>query len=226
VVARDRARVLVLDLEASGLDAQESNLINGLVTQSVSRFPQYQVISSGDVRQLVNLDADKRLLGCDQTSCLAEVAGALGARWVVFGNVGRLGRATVLTLSLFDNGKAVAVARQRIEVEALEALPTRIDGAISALLGEPTAASVAQASPGPSGWFVGGLVTAGVAGAATIVGGVVVLVLDDGLSHAATSRAQKQFTLQAGPWLMAGPGAAGLVTLMGAGVALAAGVAE
>lgn len=42
-------------------------------------------------------------MGCGDSSCLAEIAGAMGAEFVVFGDVGKLGETFVINLNLFDN---------------------------------------------------------------------------------------------------------------------------
>lgn len=222
----EKERVLVMDLEASGVDPQQVKLINDLVTESMSRFARFDVISSADVRQLVTVEANKAAAGCDTSSCLAEVAGALGARWVVFGSIGRLGDLTVLTVSLFDTSAAKAGGRQRIEVHELEALPRSIDESLALLIGESRPATLSSQSSGPSPLFVGGLVAAGVGAAVAIGTGAWALALDDSLGKAATAAGDKQAAFDYGPWAIGAAATAGVVALTGAGIAAASMVME
>ncbi|HEY4220937.1 MAG TPA: hypothetical protein VGO62_06330, partial [Myxococcota bacterium] len=121
--AAEKPKVLVLDLDAADVGKAEAKLIDELVTQSMARFDKYAVVSSADVRQLASFAANQTEAGCDSSSCLAEIAGAMGARYVVFGNIGKLGDLTIITLSLFDTASASANARQRIESRDPEQLP-------------------------------------------------------------------------------------------------------
>lgn len=223
-VPAEKPRVLVLDLEASGVDAQQAKLINGLITESMSRFDRFEVTSSADVRQLVEVEANRSESGCDTASCLAEIAGAIGARWVVFGNVGKLGKLTVLTMSPFDTAQAKAVGRERIEAEEIETLPHAIDVALATMMGEPVPPP--PPAKGPSAMLIGGAVGAG-AGAITAVAlGLWAAVLDDGLGKPATSPRDKETALATGPLVLAGVAASGLVALVGGGVVTAALVLE
>jgi hypothetical protein len=216
----EKPRVLVMDLDGSGVDPSQVKLINGLVTQSMSRFEQYEVISSADVRQLVTVEADKSAAGCDTSTCLAEMAGALGARWVVFGNVGRLGNLTVLTLSLFDTQKAKAADRQRLEVRDIETLPSSIDNALAVLMGvQKPAAPAPTPSKGLPILFYGSAAAAGVGLVGAVVTGIWASSLDGNLANAASSPKDKQDALDTGPWVLGGAAALSVVALAGAGVA-------
>jgi hypothetical protein len=129
-----RHRVLIMDLKAVGVEASLVTVLGGLITDAVARYPSIQTISTSDIRNLVELETGKQQVGCDTTSCLAEVAGAMGAEYVVFGNVGMLGTTTVVQLSLFDAAQAQAVARRSIKVASHEELATAVEPAVADLL--------------------------------------------------------------------------------------------
>lgn len=129
-----RHRVLIMDLKAVGVDASLVTVLGGLITDAVARYPSIQTISTADIRSLVELETGKQQVGCDTTSCLAEVAGAMGAEYVVFGNVGMLGTTTVVQLSLFDAAQAQAVARRSIKASTHDALATAVEPAVADLL--------------------------------------------------------------------------------------------
>jgi hypothetical protein len=72
----------------------------------------------------VALQAEKQNAGCDDSgSCMAEIAGALGASLVVFGDVGKLGELLVVNLNLFNVDLAQSQGRVTIEAPSLESFP-------------------------------------------------------------------------------------------------------
>jgi hypothetical protein len=212
-----KTKILVLDLEANGIDPDRAKLVNSLLPGAVARYPDLEVVSAGDVRKLVQLDADKQSAGCNADSCLAELAGALGAQRVVFGSIGSLGALTVIQLSLFDTKAATAVARERIENKTPEELPTQLDNAVATLLGR------AQGT-GPSALVTGGFIGAGAGAVIALASGAYAFVLDDRLTHAATSGSDKHDALAQGPWFI-GASAVGAVIAVGLGAASGIGLA-
>ena len=62
------------------------------------------------------------MAGCDEgsTSCLAELAGAMGARLVLFGDLGKLGDTTVVSLNLFLSDQAQSAGRETVRVKSLD----------------------------------------------------------------------------------------------------------
>lgn len=214
-------RVLVLDLEASEIEASQARLINGLVTDSMSKIVGFEVVSSADLRQLVEVEASKAAAGCDVSSCLADLAGAMGARFVVFGNMGRLGDLTVVTVSLFDTQQAKAAKRERVQVRKLEELPAALDGALARLMGQEVTAPA-----GPSPVLVGSAVGAAAGLVGTISLGAWALALDADLGDATGSPTKKQTALDTGPWVLGGAAVLALVTLGAGAVAVGSLVME
>lgn len=45
-------------------------------------------------------------MGCDQDGCMAQLAGAFGARYVIYGSIAVLGDLYVVQLTLFDGDQA------------------------------------------------------------------------------------------------------------------------
>jgi hypothetical protein len=144
-------RVLVLDLSGT-VDASLLETSSSLVTVELSRVAAFDVMSGRDIREMAALEADRVEAGCTtDTSCLAEVAGALGARFVVYGTVAELGQLTVVTLHLFDADQGLAVSREIVEAESKERLPHRlrvgVQNLVAGALGRPR---VDQPSPSAS----------------------------------------------------------------------------
>lgn len=118
-------------LLGSAPDVESAGLLTELVTNALGKEPTLDVISGADMRRQLELEADKQVLGCAlEKSCLAEIANAMGARFVVYGKLGRLDDVAILTLNLFDSEKAQAVGRVVIKDKALSALGDKVDGAV------------------------------------------------------------------------------------------------
>ncbi len=149
--ADERVKVLVLDVKSKDLTASEVETLTSLVTAHLARYPQLDVMSSVDIKRLVDLEAQKQSVGCDQGACLAELAGAMGAQLVFFGQAGKLGSTIVLTLDVFDAQKNEAVGRQPIEARDLSQLPALVGPAIDAMVQPLFQKLRGTGSIGPSG---------------------------------------------------------------------------
>ncbi len=110
-----RPRVLVLDPTTQAKDDSElhamARTLGNLVTVELTKDRRLDVITQIDIKRLAELDSDRQALDCNAESCLAELAGAIGAQYVVYGELGLLGSAHVLNLSLFDSVAARAINR-------------------------------------------------------------------------------------------------------------------
>jgi hypothetical protein len=98
---------------APNADARVAQTLTGLVAIELAKDARLDVLSSADLREVVALEGEKQALGCDvdATSCLAEVAGAMGARYVVIGQLGTLADTLLLTMSLYDSDAGRAPGR-------------------------------------------------------------------------------------------------------------------
>ena len=132
--AAARTKVLVLDVKSADLQPSEVETLTSLVTANLARYQEIEAISGQDLKRLVDLEAQKQAAGCDEAGCLAEMAGALGAQIVIFGQAGRLGGTIVVTLNAFDAQKGVAVARQPIEAGDVGKLPALVGSAVDRLV--------------------------------------------------------------------------------------------
>lgn len=122
-----RARILVLDIKANDVDPSTVATVTSIVVAGLAEYRTLDVLSGEDVRRLADLEASRMQAGCaDDASCLSEIAGALGAQLVVFGAVGRLGEATVVSLNLFDSQKAQALGRVTTQTTRPDRLTTRV----------------------------------------------------------------------------------------------------
>jgi hypothetical protein len=126
-------RVLVLDIQPGSLEAGTARAAGDLVTVALSERRGVEVASGADIQRAMELEGEKAALGCDDDSCLAELAGALGADLVVFGRGSTLGSVNILYLSLFDSTTGKTVGRVTIEFDDASELLHKVPPAVGRL---------------------------------------------------------------------------------------------
>jgi hypothetical protein len=130
-----RVKVIVLDLKGASLTSAESSALSSLVTVSLSEFAALEVVSGSDVREMLELEGQKQTLGCEESmSCLAEIAGALGARLVTYGQVEKLGSLWLLTMSMQDTKAGRPVGRVALQGDGIEALAKAVPDAVAKMI--------------------------------------------------------------------------------------------
>jgi hypothetical protein len=115
------------------LDGPTRTTVANLMVVELGHQQGLKVIGANEVQRLAALESDKQVAGCTQSDCLSELAGALGARYVVFGDVGPLGSRQVLNLNLFDAQQATAVSRTAITFGSVEELPALLPAPLQRL---------------------------------------------------------------------------------------------
>ena len=142
----EKLRTVLLDLKGNKVDQETVNIVASLVSAELSQNDNLELITSKDIQSMAALEADKRDMGCgDSNSCLAELAGALGARLVVFGDVGMLGPNLILGLNLFDSEEAKAISRIIVRTKDLGDFPDKLEGSMAKFL-EPLDVTISEAS--------------------------------------------------------------------------------
>lgn len=74
----------------------------------LSQSGEFRVTTPRDIAQILGLERQKQLLGCadESTSCLAELAGALGVEGVISGELALVGKVYQLTLKVTSSHDA------------------------------------------------------------------------------------------------------------------------
>jgi TolB-like protein len=163
----DKPRLAVLDLDvAGGVDASIGRALSEAIAAEVSSKDYFRVMTSKDIQTLLGQERQRQLLGCSEEggTCLAELAGALGARFVLSGQVAKLGSAYQLTLQTIDSKKVQPIGRSVRIARDLEALRAQLPWAVAEATATPP-------PPAPSHWLAYSAIGAG---AALAVGGGVI----------------------------------------------------
>lgn len=160
----ERPKLLVLELTGSGVDQAQLASVTDRVSQLLDARGVFDLISAREVQTMLGMERQRALLGCAEgSSCLAELTGALGARFFVSGTLVRLGDTYQLTLQCLDAQRAQPVGRGvrlgATLAEVLEGLPLLV-------------AQVTGLPPPPEPSKVLPLVLIGAGAAGIVTGGV------------------------------------------------------
>lgn len=113
--AGDAVKVALVPLETLGSESKVSARTEALVASGLATVPGHEVIAGNQVRR--ELKKDARLSTCaGKADCLAQLGKKLGARYIVFGEVGGLGAAEVVYLELIDVGEQKSVRATTLEL--------------------------------------------------------------------------------------------------------------
>jgi len=164
--ASGKPLLVVLDLAvAGGVEPQLASALTEAVATEVASKGYFEVRASKDIATMLGLERQRQLLGCSDEagSCLAELAGALGAQFILSGSVAKLGEAFQLSLQTLDSRKTQPLGRSVRIARSLEVLRSQIPYSVAEATGTP-------APPAPSRLLPYSLI--GVGGAAILAGGV------------------------------------------------------
>ena len=161
-------RLLVLDFStALGVDAELAKALEEMFVTRLHALGRHEVMAMADVASLLDLERQRQLLDCPDDSCMAEIGGAVGARFLVAGKLAALGTDTVLTLKLMDTRTARLTNHLSEPLpSAREQFPEAVRQITYRLLGEPVP-ELARPTPWyKNGWLWGWVATVAAGSAA------------------------------------------------------------
>jgi TolB-like protein len=85
-----------------GVEQNRMDALSDMMSNQIREMGNFKVIGKADISAALQLEQQKALLGCTDDSCLAEMGGALGVRYMVVGNISLLGKTWLLNLKLLD----------------------------------------------------------------------------------------------------------------------------
>ena len=166
----DKPRLVILDLtSAGGVDPGLAKSLTEALGAEAQRTGYFTVTTQSELATLLGLERQKQIVGCadDASACTAELAGALGAKFVMSGSVAKFGDDAVqLSLQLQDTEKSRTVGRATRIARDLAALRNGLPWAFSEAANTPPPPEPSRA--GPIALMVGG-------GVAAVGGGVLLL---------------------------------------------------
>jgi len=147
VGAAEAPTLIVFDLvPEKGVERGAANLLTEIVINEVSRLGRYTVIGQKDLDKMINWEQNKQLKGCTDTSCLVQIAGAMGASFYMEGSLGVMGDQFVVTLKLMDAQNVKIRARDTLIIEKSESLLVKAMPGLVQKIAAPAEAKPAPAS--------------------------------------------------------------------------------
>ncbi|MDX2014974.1 MAG: hypothetical protein SFW67_32560 [Myxococcaceae bacterium] len=177
-----KPKLVVLSIDAN-VDPATRAGFDDAIAATVAKTGAFDVVSSREVQVLLGIERQKQLLGCsnDSSSCLAELSGALGARFVLSGALAPLGGTWQLSLQMQDTVKSLTVGRSSRLAKNLDGLRAVLPFAVAEVTGTPPPAPPSKI--GPLAMVAGGALLAAIGGT----------VLFDALTEAAAIRRELEF---------------------------------
>ncbi len=148
--AAPSTKVAVLPVSAGeGITDKTAAALSDAVAAELRKLPGLQVITQQEIATLLAFDRQKALAGCQESSCLAEIGGALGADRLVSGTLSKLGESWMATLKLLDvqKAKTLGQADRRIRNGTIDDVLDQLGPMVAELFGTPQAV---VARPAPS----------------------------------------------------------------------------
>jgi len=169
----ERPSLMVLQTKVTGVEGQEgvdaialTNLAGSLITG----LKRYKVISSEEFASLLDSEQQRQLTGCTDISCMVEIGAALGARYLFYSNVGKVGDQYVSSASLIDASKGDVASRQTVAVRDPRQLVDAVVVVTKRLFG--LEAELPPPPPEGADWTVWKWTTLGAGVAVAALGGV------------------------------------------------------
>jgi hypothetical protein len=219
-----RPTVILMDLQPQNISPEIATLATQSLGVSFEKLDVFEVRTAGDVQQALDVEMKKEAMGCDAQSCLAEIAGALGADYVAYGTVGSLGNSTLVTVNLYHHAKAKSLGRQRVQVVDRAKLPELMDQMVADLLAETEFAIGSKASSddgsalsSPLFWTGTGAFVLGAAGATGL--GIGAGMMHNTLTNTDESPEDRSDAKGTGELLVIGAAISGAVAAVGIGLA-------
>jgi outer membrane receptor protein involved in Fe transport len=111
-LAQERVTIGVLEIVGkAGVSQDRADVLVDLLADEIGRLGDVEVVDQFDINTMLQVDRRNQLSGCTDNSCISEIMGALGVRFVVTGNISQFGDIYLLNLKLLDAASALVLGR-------------------------------------------------------------------------------------------------------------------
>ncbi len=127
--------LVVAPLQAQQNSRADAAALTRFVRVFVGQSHDFTLVTPEDMNA-IDEELKRQLAGgCEASSCLAEIGGALGARYMITGGLDRLGSRLLVTLKLIDIERVLAVRTLAIKGKDLDSIVDQVPARVSELLG-------------------------------------------------------------------------------------------
>ena len=134
--AEGRPKIAVVGLRATGVAAELAENLSSVLASELSSLGLFEVVSRDDIKAMLQFEEEKRLLGCEDASCIAEIGGALGVDRIVVGSLGKVGSQVLLDVRLMNIKRAEVESRVSRQLEGEAGLVEAVRSAARELVGK------------------------------------------------------------------------------------------
>lgn len=113
-------RIAVYRLEGGGIDERVLDVLTDSVVKELRKLERVTVVGMDEIRAMLDLEAQKQVLGCTDVSCVAEIAEALGVDEVVIGNVAVVGETISFGLKRIDQKNATTIGQHASRLDSTD----------------------------------------------------------------------------------------------------------
>jgi TolB-like protein len=118
-----KVKIAVIDLVDKGVGQDVAQNLTDVVTVALNELGVLDVLSRSDIQRMLEFETQKQLVGCESdTSCLAEIGGALGVALLISGSVGKVGASFIINLTLTDTETVTVESREQRQVPSEDQL--------------------------------------------------------------------------------------------------------
>lgn len=170
VEAEKKPRLIVNDFVALQATPEEAAALSDAVATYLTGRGLFEVVTPRDVQALLGAERQKQLMGActdDSLACSLDLTKLVSARFLLTGQLAKVGSAYQLTLQLVDTQRAQAMSRSSKLAGSLEALRALVPYAASEATGSPLPPPPSRVLP---------ITLIGVGGATLLSGGAVGLL--------------------------------------------------
>jgi hypothetical protein len=112
LAGKETTRVAVLELRAASAQHQATaRTLTSALVQGLAQDGGLDVVSSSDLKAMLDLKAQQAILGCEDDKCVYDLAKTLAVDQLVTGEVGSIGGDTLVFVTLLDLKEQRALAR-------------------------------------------------------------------------------------------------------------------
>lgn len=111
-MADERIRIMLRDVATTPALQSENVGFLQVLADEAAKVPGFDVLSTEEVREALDQEAEKALLGCTANDCLAEIAAAMDVSLIVGGSVLQDAEGGVLVSLFLLNTRAVIVVNR------------------------------------------------------------------------------------------------------------------
>ncbi|NOZ87828.1 MAG: PEGA domain-containing protein [Deltaproteobacteria bacterium] len=130
-------RIAVFDFKGMGLDEMELRFLMEEILVEIDGTGKFKSIGKSDLETMLGMEELKQQLNsnCD-TSCMAEIAGTIGARYVLAGLVSKTGDEYLVLMKMIDQMRANVLRRISRRIKGTRSAVYRtLPGMLSEVLG-------------------------------------------------------------------------------------------